>query len=39
VKLLVEEKARPLPGYSQQNLGFVISGLRLEIDEYCCLLD
>jgi len=38
VKLLVEEKAKPLPGYSQQNSGFVISVLRLETDEYCALL-
>jgi hypothetical protein len=38
VKLLVEEKAKPLPGYSQQNSRFVISVLRLETDEYCALL-
>jgi hypothetical protein len=38
VNLLVEEKAKPLPEYSQQNTGFVISGFRRETDDNCALL-
>jgi len=38
VNLLVEEKAKPLPEYSQQNTGFVISDFCREIDDNCALL-
>jgi len=38
VNPLVEEKTKPLPEYSQQNSGFVISGFRREIEENCALL-
>jgi hypothetical protein len=36
VNLLVEEKAKPLPEYSEQNTGFVISGFHREKDN-CAL--